>query len=247
MNSCDQIIYRRDGGVLTLSLNRPHKKNALTGDMYRALTELLNKASNDKNTNVVLITAEGDYFCAGNDVNGFKLIADIPYQQRPGFNFMNTLAGVSKPVIAALPGDAVGIGVTMLLHCDLVFLSESSRLKLPFVGIGLVPEFSSTTLLVQRLGYQRAAELLLVRQRLSASQAKDLGLATEVVSREQLLPTAIDSALAICQQSSEAVQHTKRLMKQPTLDATLHQIEQETLAINGLLGDLSLPIQDNKQ
>ncbi len=247
MNSCDQIVYRRDGGVLTLSLNRPHKKNALTGDMYRALTELLNKASNDKNTNVVLITAEGDYFCAGNDVNGFKLIADIPYQQRPGFNFMNTLARFPKPVIAALPGDAVGIGVTMLLHCDLVFLSESSRLKLPFVGIGLVPEFSSTTLLVQRLGYQRAAELLLVRQRLSASQAKDLGLATEVVSREQLLPTAIDSALAICQQSSEAVQHTKRLMKQPTLDATLHQIEQETLAINGLLGDLSLPIQDNKQ
>ena len=247
MNSCDQIIYRRDGGVLTLSLNRPHKKNALTGDMYRALTELLNKASNDNNTDVVLITAEGDYFCAGNDVNGFKLIADIPYQQRPGFNFMNTLARFPKPVIAALPGDAVGIGVTMLLHCDLVFLSESSRLKLPFVGIGLVPEFSSTTLLVQRLGYQRAAELLLVRQRLSASQAKDLGLATEVVSREQLLPTAIDSALAICQQSSEAVQHTKRLMKQPTLDATLHQIEQETLAINGLLGDLSLPIQDNKQ
>ena len=247
MNSCDQIVYRRDGGVLTLSLNRPHKKNALTGDMYRALTELLNKASNDKNTNVVLITAEGDYFCAGNDVNGFKLIADIPYQQRPGFNFMNTLAGFSKPVIAALPGDAVGIGVTMLLHCDLVFLSESSRLKLPFVGIGLVPEFSSTTLLVQRLGYQRAAELLLVRQRLSASQAKDLGLATEVVSREQLLPTAIDNALAISQQSSEAVQQTKRLMKQPTLEATLHQIEQETLAINGLLGDLSLPIQDNKQ
>ncbi len=247
MSFCDEIISRRDGSVLTLSLNRPNKKNALTGDMYRALTELLNKASNDKNTDVVLITAEGDYFCAGNDVNGFKLIADIPYQQRPGFNFMNALAKFPKPVIAALPGDAVGIGVTLLLHCDLVFLTESSQLKLPFVGIGLVPEFSSTTLLVQRLGYQRAAELLLVHQRLSASQAKHLGLANEVVFRERLLPTAIDSARAICQQSSEAVQQTKRLMKQPTIDATIYQIEQETLAINALLDRLSLPTHARKQ
>ncbi len=247
MSSCDQILCRQDGGVLTLSLNRAHKKNALTGDMYRALTEQLHKASTDKDTGVVLITAEGDYFCAGNDVNGFKLIADIPYQQRPGFNFMNALASFPKPVVAALPGDAVGIGVTLLLHCDLVFLSDTCQLKLPFVRIGLVPEFSSTTLLVQRLGYQRAAELLLVRQQLSASQAKDLGLVTEVVSRGQLIATALDSCHVICQQSSDAVQHTKRLMRQSTQDATIHQIEQETLAINALLGNLSLPIQNEKQ
>lgn len=245
MITCEHIDCRDEEGVLTLSLNRTDKKNALTGEMYRALTSALDEAATDDSIHVVLITAAGNYFCAGNDVHGFKAIADIPYQERPGFNFMNSLATFPKPVVAALPGDAVGIGATLLLHCDLVYLSQNSQLRLPFVNIGLVPEFASTTLLIHRLGYQRAAELLFLRQQLDANEALALGLANKVLPADALLATAMDTCRALTLQSSAAVQHTKRLMKQPDLPAIIDKIEQETLAINELLASIKLPDNSN--
>ncbi len=245
MSSCEFIDCRHEDGVLILSLNRIAKKNALTSEMYCSLTSAINKATKDDNIHVVLITAQGNIFCAGNDVQGFKAIADIPYQERAGFNFMNTLAQFSKPVVAAVNGDAVGIGATMLLHCDFVYLVENSRLRLPFVNIGIVPEFASTTLLVARLGYQRAAELLLLNQQLEASQALNLGLATNVLPAETLQATAMESCRALSLKPSAALQQTKRLMKQPELPAIIHKIEQETLAINELLASIKLPGKNN--
>ncbi|WP_019528264.1 enoyl-CoA hydratase-related protein [Dasania marina] len=241
MISCEHIDCRREDEVLIISLNRADKKNAITGDMYRAMTSALETAASDDSIHVLLITAAGNFFCAGNDVHGFKAIADIPYQQRPGFNFMKTLARFGKPVVAAVPGDAVGIGATMLLHCDLVYLTENSQLKLPFVSIGLVPEFASTTLLTQRLGYQRAAELLMLRQHLDATEALALGLVNKVLPAEQLFDVAMQSCNALSQQPNAALQQTKRLMKQPELPAIIDKIEQETLAINQLLANIKLP------
>lgn len=240
MFTSEHIDSWKKENILILSLNRPDKRNALTGDMYRALTSALEQATTDDSVRVVLITAKGDYFCAGNDVHGFKAIADIHYTKRPGFNFMKTLAQFSKPVVAALPGDAVGIGVTLLLHCDLVYLCDGSQLHLPFVSIGLVPEFGSTTLLQQILGYQRAAELLFLRQRLDAEEALAMGLVNGVLPANEVLATATESCRALSQRSSAALQHTKRLMKLPQLPALVDKIEQETLAINALLSDIKL-------
>lgn len=241
MFTSEHIDSWKEEDILILCLNRPDKKNALTGDMYRALTSALEQATSDDGTRVVLITAKGDYFCAGNDVHGFKAIADIHYTERPGFNFMNTLAQFPKPVVAAVPGDAVGIGVTLLLHCDLVYLSRNSQLRLPFVDIGLVPEFGSTTLLKQLLGYQRAAELLFLQQRLDAAEALAMGLVNDVLPANEVLATAIDTCRTLSQKSSAALGQTKRLMKLPQLPAVLDKIEQETLAINELLSSIKLP------
>lgn len=244
MNTCEYIDCWQDQGILILSLNRPGKKNALNGDMYRALTYALKQAADEDNIHVVLITAIGNYFCAGNDIHSFKTIADIPYQQRPGFNFMNTLAQFPKPIVAALPGDAIGIGVTMLLHCDFVYLNKNCQLRLPFVSIGLVPEFASTTLFVQHLGYQRTAELLFLRQKIDATEALTMGLANKVLPANKLLSTAMETCHVLTLQPSVALQHTKRLMKQPQLPAIINKIEQETLAINELLASIKLPASD---
>src|SRR5690554_21520 len=138
----NEIAIARSEGILRITLNRPHARNAITGAMYDCIRAELNAAASDDSVRVVVLDAVGGAFCAGNDINGFAMIRDMPLAERPGFQFMNVLARFPKPVVACLKGDAVGIGATLLLHCDLVYAVEQARLIFPFLQIGLVPEFA---------------------------------------------------------------------------------------------------------
>ncbi|HAN29029.1 MAG TPA: enoyl-CoA hydratase [Haliea salexigens] len=227
--------------ILVITLNRPEKKNALTPCMYWALVHTLHSAEGDDGIHVVMITNNGDYFCAGNDVSTFAALANTPYQDRPGFNFMMTLSAFNKPLVAAVNGSAVGLGVTLLLHCDLVCASTTARLSFPFVTIGLVPEFGSTALLPQRLGYQKAAEILLLGKKLEAADALKLGLFNTLAAGEQVYEQALAHCKALAMQPREAVLATKQLMKGNEVDTIQHRIDAETQAINRLLPHLRLP------
>ena len=234
------IAVERVDAILVLTLNRPEKKNALTPCMYWALIHALNSAQQDDTVQVVMITNNGDFFCAGNDVGSFSGLADTPYRERPGFNFMNTLAAFPKPVVAAVNGSAVGLGVTLLLHCDLVCATTKTQLGFPFVTIGLVPEFGSTALLPQRIGYQRAAEILLLGKKLESSEALALGLFNTVSTGEKLYGDALDYCRALARQPRHAVLACKQLMKGTEVEKIQQRIAAETQAINRLLPHLRL-------
>ncbi|WP_340588700.1 enoyl-CoA hydratase [Erythrobacter alti] len=210
----EHVNIAQDNGVLTLSLNRPDKKNALTDAMYGALADALEAAQDDPAVRVVAIRAEGDLFCAGNDIGDF-MAAGGEHSDPNVFRFIRLLGKARKPLIAGVQGKAVGIGTTMLLHCDYVVLADDAVLSTPFVGLGLVPEAASSMMLPQRIGHQRAFAMLAMGERVAAEKAFQLGLANEVVAR-----TALDEALQaiaarIAQLPPGAVQATKALMQDP--------------------------------
>ena len=223
----DAIQIERERGLLTLCLNRPDKKNALTRAMYSHLAEALKLADIDPDINAVLITGSAECFTAGNDIADF-------IQQPPGdldspvFHFMLNLLECRKPVIAAVAGAAVGIGTTLLLHCDLVYISRDARLRMPFVNLGLCPEFGSSLLLPRLLGHAKAAELLLLGEGFSGEQAAEWGIATEALgSGEAALAKAREMALRFESLPPEAVRISKRLMKAPDREQLRKVIEEE--------------------
>src|SRR5271170_3697572 len=158
MQKTPPVRLESSSGVLTLTLARPEKKNALTAAMYRLLADALEAASAEPSIRVVLIAADGGDFCAGNDVADFLAMARsrTALARSPAYRFLHALADFDKPLVAAVCGHAIGIGTTMLLHCDLVYLAEDARLSTPFVNLGLVPEAASTLLLPKRVGHARA-------------------------------------------------------------------------------------------
>ena len=214
-------------GVLRIEINRPEKKNALTAAMYQALADAIRSAESDAAVRVVLIQGKADLFTAGNDLQDFL---DNPPRDddRPVFQFLYAISQAQKPVVAAVAGAAVGIGTTMLLHCDLVYAAPNSRLQLPFVNLGLVPEAASSLLLPALVGYQRAAELLLLGEAFSAQEAKEIGLVTEVVAEDRLFDTAMAQAKALAAKPAAAVRLTKMLMKQTQARATAERIKLES-------------------
>jgi enoyl-CoA hydratase/carnithine racemase len=221
------IEVERERGLLTLRLNRPEKKNALTRAMYSHLAEALKQADADPEINAVLITGSAECFTAGNDIADF-------IQQPPGnldspvFHFMLNLLECRKPVIAAVAGAAVGIGTTMLLHCDLVYVSRDARLRMPFVNLGLCPEFGSSLILPRMLGHAKAAELLLLGEGFSGEQAAQWGIATEALgSGEATLAKAREMALRFESLPPEAVRVSKQLMKAPDRELLRKVIEEE--------------------
>ncbi|UVM39946.1 enoyl-CoA hydratase-related protein [Pseudomonas sp. B21-017] len=223
----DAIQFERERGLLTLRLNRPEKKNALTRAMYSQLAEGLRLADSDPDINAVLITGSAECFTAGNDIADF-------IQQPPGnldspvFHFMLGLLECRKPVIAAVAGAAVGIGTTMLLHCDLVYVSAAARLRMPFVNLGLCPEFGSSLILPRLLGQAKAAELLLLGEGFSGEQAAAWGIATEALgSGEAALAKAREMALRFESLPPEAVRISKQLMKAPDREQLRQVIEEE--------------------
>ena len=223
----DAIQIERERGVLTLRLNRPEKKNALTRAMYSHLAEALKQADTDPEINAVLIAGSAECFTAGNDIADF-------IQQPPGnldspvFHFMLNLLECGKPVIAAVAGAAVGIGTTMLLHCDLVYVSRDARLRMPFVNLGLCPEFGSSLILPRLLGHAKAAELLLLGEGFSGEQAAQWGIATEALgSGEAALAKAREMALRFESLPPEAVRISKQLMKAPDRELLRKVIEEE--------------------
>ena len=206
------VIATTAGRVARIALARPEKKNALTGEMYAQLTAALLAAGCDPQVRVVLLQGSRECFTAGNDVSDF--LKREPGEASPVFGLFQVLPALEKPVVAAVAGPAVGIGTTLLLHCDLVFAAADARLQLPFVPLGIVPEFGSTLLLPRLSGYQRAAKLLLLGQPFTAQEAFEAGIVTEVVSKETLFEKAEAAAAMLAALPPESLKLTKRLMKQ---------------------------------
>lgn len=209
------VITEQSATILRIQLNRPTKKNAMTSSMYSTLADLFNSAANNDQVDVVLWHGAGDSFCAGNDLEDF--LKNPPAEgESPQTRLMEALLNFGKPIVAAVQGMAIGGGTTMLTHCDFVYAGESARFQMPFVNLGLVPEFGSSFSIPARIGYIRAAELILLGQPFDASRAAELGIVTHVIPDEKLLITATETAQKLAQKPAGALQASKRLMKRST-------------------------------
>jgi enoyl-CoA hydratase/carnithine racemase len=216
-------------GVATLELARPEKKNALTLEMYAQLSEGLKQAQQSATVRTVLITGQPGIFCAGNDLEDF--VQRPPQNQdSPVFEFMLALVRCEKPVIVAVTGPAIGIGATLLLHSDLVYLSDEAWLSMPFVTLGLVPEFASSLLLPRLMGPRKAAEKLLLGYPVSAEEAVEFGLANAVLPASEVLPHARRMAERFNQLPPASVRQTKRLLRRADEASVLETLKQENQA-----------------
>ena len=202
----------RSGSILRVEVNRPERKNALTGAMYTRLAEIFNEAAEDGETRVVLWHGAGDAFSAGNDVGDFLKNPPGPGES-PQVRLMDAFIRFEKPIVVAVQGAAVGGGTTMLTHCDVVYAGESTRFQLPFINLALVPEFGSSYSLPSRIGYLRAAELYLLGEPFGAARAAELGVVTRVVPDQHLFATAMEMAQKLAAKPSGALRASKRLLK----------------------------------
>jgi len=199
--------------VMTVTLNRPAKKNAITDAMYGAITDALNEAAASNAIHAVLIAGEGDDFCAGNDIGMFANASDDDIARSNAGAFLDTLSTFPKPLVAAVTGRAIGVGVTMLLHCDLVFVAADAQLATPFIDLGLVPEAASALLIPQRIGHARAFALFALGERLNGTRAADLGIANQALPASEVHNAAHAAAIAVAAKPPAAVAATKRLMR----------------------------------
>lgn len=224
----ENILIERSGGVLTLSMNRPDKKNALTQNMYGAMADAIAAAQQDPQVRVVLIQGSESCFTSGNDVGDF-VNSPRSDTKSPVYHFLRAICNAEKPLIAAVNGPAVGVGVTMLLHCDLVFVADNAQLKMPFVSLGLCPEAGSSFLLPRLLGHLRAAELLLLGEEVSGQRATEIGLANRALpAGAAVLQAAQQAAQRIAEQPPASVRLTKQLIKQGVA-----QIAEQTMDTEG--------------
>jgi len=200
--------------IARIGLDRADKKNAITADMYQAMADALAAAESDPGVRVVLIHGKADCFTAGNDLKDF--LERPPHgDNSPVFQFLQRISTAAKPIVAAVGGPAVGIGTTMLLHCDFVYAAPNARFQLPFVPLGLVPEAGSSLLLPMLAGYQRAAELLMLGKPFTAEKALAAGIVTEIVPDDELLSHALEAAAALAALPPASLRETKALMKAP--------------------------------
>jgi len=227
-----EILSELSGGILRVTLNRPAKKNAMTSAMYNAQADAFKEAAKDDGVRVVLWNANGDSFSAGNDIEDFLKNPPGPGES-PQAKLANALLNLHKPLVAAVQGAAIGGGTTLLTHCDFVFAGESARFQLPFVNLGLVPEFGSSWSLPARSGHIRAAELILLGQPFDAKVAAEIGLVTRVVPDEKLLATATETAEKLAAKPPGALQACKRLMKHSQREqiAQAIKVENEEFAL----------------
>lgn len=198
------------GGIIELHLDRADKKNALTAAMYRTMTAALGEATQRADIDAVLIAGKGDAFCAGNDLKDFLA---GPEGGQAAFEFIRAIAAFEKPVVAAVQGLAVGVGTTMLFHCDLVYAAPDARFVMPFVNLGIVPEAGSSLLAPAIMGHAKAAAMLLLGEPMDAEGADRVGFVTAIVSADQLLAHARAKAAALAAKPPQALAHTRRLMK----------------------------------
>ena len=220
--------------IMDVVFSRPSKKNALSDEMYLALITGLRQAQADDEVRVILLRAEGDCFCAGNDLHAFR--NREPGDPSPGRLFLETLAALEKPVVAAVNGPAVGIGTTMLLHCDLIYAGMGATFKTPFVNLGLCPEGASSFLLPRLIGTPRAAEMLFLGEPISAHMAWEFGLINNVFRDEDLLSEVSVQARKLANQPPESVRLTKRLLKASRLKSIEETIATESGYFAELLG-----------
>jgi enoyl-CoA hydratase/carnithine racemase len=219
-------------GVATIEIARPEKKNALTVAMYQAMADALNAAREDNSVRAVLITGQPGVFTSGNDIEDFMTRGTSNSQgsdamDSPVFRFMRALLDCDKPVVAAVTGAAIGIGTTMLLHCDFVYVSDEARLAMPFVALGLVPEFASSLVVPQLMGHRRAAEKLLLGDPFTPEQAVDCGIASAVLPASEVVNHARRVAERFNQLPPGAVREAKQLMRAPQRELLLSTIRTE--------------------
>ena len=220
-------------GVCTIEIARPEKKNALTVAMYQAMTDALKAAKADNAVRAVLITGQPGIFTSGNDIEDFMTRGTgtggqgSEAAESPVFQFMRALLECDKPVVAAVTGAAIGIGTTLLLHCDFVYMSDEARLAMPFVALGLVPEFASSLVVPQLMGHRRAAEKLLLGDPFTPEQAVDCGIANAVLPAGEVVNHARRVAERFNALPPGAVREAKQLMRGPQTEALLKTIATE--------------------
>jgi enoyl-CoA hydratase/carnithine racemase len=213
----EHVLIEKANGVLTLTLNRPDKKNALSPEMYEALGDAIDGAADDPQVRCILIQANGDMFTSGNDLATFAAVnsGETPRNERRGASALIQALGRAKtPVVAAVNGRAVGVGTTMLLHCDLVFLAEDALLTTPFVNLALVPEAASSITLPTRIGHARAFSMFVLGEAVDAKKAEAWGIANAVVPNGELRARARAAAEAVASKPPSAVAITKSLMRE---------------------------------
>jgi enoyl-CoA hydratase/carnithine racemase len=223
----EHVLVETRDAVLRVRLNRPEKKNALTIEMYAAMADALQTAADDPAVRAVLLSAEGDAFTAGNDLADF-LQRPPTDESSPVLRFLHALIGSPKPVVAAVQGLAVGVGTTLLLHCDLVYASRGARFHLPFVGLGLVPEAGSSLLLPQRVGQARAAELLLLGEPFDAEEGMAMGVVSAVYPDEELSARVEERVRRLAAQPPAAVRITRALMRRADRAALPEHMREES-------------------
>jgi enoyl-CoA hydratase/carnithine racemase len=234
-----EVLSSLEGSILTLSLNRPEKQNAITRDMYQFMADQIREANGDFGVRAVLITHEGPHFTAGNDLYDF-LNAPPLEPGSPVMQFLEQIHTLSKPLLAAVSGNAVGIGTTMLMHCDVVVASPSTKFSMPFVNLGLVPEAGSSILFPRLAGYQRAAQIFLTGEPFSSDYAKEIGLIAEI--SDQPRQKANEFAVKIATQPPNAVIQTKALIK-----SELHDKVSAVMRAEGELFQMALQSDEARE
>lgn len=232
----DEIAVTRAGPVLEIAFNRPARRNAITAAMYTALAQAVMQGEADDGVRVLLLHGEGGAFTAGNDLEDF-LQSPPDHADTPVFHFLRALSGAGKPVVAAVEGVAVGIGTTILLHCELAFAGEGARFQLPFASLGLVPEFASSYLLPLVAGHRRAAELLILGEPFDAHRAHECGLVNRVTPAGGALAAAREAAAKLAALPQQSVVLTKALLKAPHAEAVRRQMEAEGEQFRSMLSE----------
>jgi enoyl-CoA hydratase/carnithine racemase len=227
------ILVSESDGVVTIEISRREKKNAITGDMYRAMSAALFHARDHSRARAVLIRGQDDLFTAGNDLGDFlQRKAGDPSAAIP---FLHLLSSFEKPLVAAVAGNAVGIGTTLLLHCDLVYAAENAKFQLPFVHLALCPEAGSSLLLPRVAGYQRAAELLLLGEPFDAGAACAAGFVNRVVPAAAVMETALAAARKLAALPAQSLAMTKALMKRPPDRSAIEAMDEEVIFFSDLV------------
>ena len=229
----DHISFNQADGVLEILFSRPEKKNALTNSMYRAAREALERAQQDKSIRVALFGAEGDVFTSGNDLGDFTDIAQGKGGELEAQAFVEALGKAVKPIVAAVPGMAVGVGTTMLLHCDLVYVADTARLSVPFVDLALVPEAGSSLLLPARIGHVRAFAMFALGESISGAEAVALGIANKALPQKEVLAAARNATRLLAKRPARSVLATKQLMRDA--QAVMAQMHQEAVLFSAQL------------
>ncbi len=220
------IEVAREGGVATIRFHRPEKKNAINAAMYEALVTALEEGEGARDVRVHMIAGLPGIFSAGNDIADFLAYAEDGALGTPVLRFLRTLAQLDKPLVAVVDGPAIGIGTTLLLHCDLVYASPAARFETPFLDLGLVPEAASSLLMPARMGYARAFEMLCLGASFDAERAREVGLVNEVVPSEEIESYARQVALKLASRPPEALAAARRLMR-GSREAVLARIDEE--------------------
>jgi enoyl-CoA hydratase/carnithine racemase len=232
------ILIHTDAGITTITLNRVEKKNSFTQSMYATCADALDAARDDAAVRVVVFQGDATVFSAGNDIGDF-LGAPPKTQDAPVFRFLRALAAFPKPIIAAVCGPAVGIGTTMLFHCDLVYAGDNAAFSMPFVNLGLCPEAASSLLVPQMMGYHRAAEALLMGEPFMAEAALEVGLANRVVPPTEANAVAQAQARKLAAKPIASLIETKRLLKKGQMEQVLARIDEEAVSFGRMLGEPS--------